>query len=203
MKILEFQNAFSQLPVISRSEIDKYFPDLDKNSISRWLEKGYLTKLRNGFYLFKNISAQDEHNLFLIAGKIYDPSYISLESALSWYGIIPEGVFTITSVTTKKTRNFVTPIGTFDYKNVKKSLFFGVQLMPSGSFYFKMAEPIKAILDLLYLRTEIKESWQMESLRFHIPRTRQIFETSPWEDYLDRIDSKTLRKKVEILQKLL
>src|SRR3989338_11387046 len=70
--------------------------------LSRNLKSGLFVKLRNNYYMLK-----DSHlPLYAIANKLYQPSYISLESALSHYGVIPEAVYTITYVTTKPTREF-------------------------------------------------------------------------------------------------
>ncbi len=67
----------------------------------------------------------NEETLFLIANKLYAPSYVSFEMALSYYGLIPEGVYAITSATSKKTATFQTPIGKFSYRTLKPQLFFG------------------------------------------------------------------------------
>ena len=85
--------------------------------ISRNLKSGLFLKLRNNYYILK-----DSHPpLYAIANKLYQPSYISLESALSHYGIIPETVYAVTSVTTKSTREFTTPKSVFSYQRIKKA----------------------------------------------------------------------------------
>ena len=127
MNIIEFQSRFKHQPVLPVIEIEQHFSDFDKNALTRWQKKNYLEKIRNGFYRFKD-QRVTEDTLFLIAGKIYTPSYISLESALSFYQLIPEGVFSITSITTLKTQSFSTPIATFSYQSVKPNLFFGYRL---------------------------------------------------------------------------
>ena len=79
--------------------------------IGRNLKSGLFVKLRNGFYAIKDSAP----SLYLIANKLYQPSYVSLEKALSHYGIIPETVYAITSVTTKPTREFKSSKGVFSY----------------------------------------------------------------------------------------
>ncbi|MCC6412754.1 MAG: hypothetical protein IT270_13905 [Saprospiraceae bacterium] len=202
MNFLSFQQTFGDVPVISVSEMEKYFPGFDRNNLSRWQDKGYLEKIRNGFYRLQK-QPVDQDVLFLMAGKIYAPSYVSLESALSYYGLIPEGVFTITSISTLKTMTFETPIGRFAYRNVKKALFFGVRLERSGNYAYKIANPVKALLDLLYLRTDIRDKNQLEGLRLNLPALKAYLEEYPLEPYLDRFDSKPLREKVSVLQKML
>ncbi len=114
--------------------------------IRRNLKSGLFMKLRNGFYALKDSNP----SLYLIANKLYQPSYISLEKALSHYDIIPETVYTITSVTTKPTREFKTSKGIFSYQRIKREFFSGYtpQKMDNSTTFF--AEPEKALADYLY-----------------------------------------------------
>ncbi len=114
--------------------------------ISRNLKSGLFLKLRNNYYMLK-----DSHpSFYLIANKLYQPSYISLESALSHYGIIPEVVYTLTSVTTKPTREFTTPKSVFSYQRIKKSVFAGYSPVTIEGNVVLLAEPEKALADYLY-----------------------------------------------------
>ena len=81
-------------------------------NLVRWQEKGYILKLRNRWYAF-NDAESSENMEWLAANLIYSPSYISLHTALSWYNLIPEMIATTTSVTTRKTNKFSTPLGIF------------------------------------------------------------------------------------------
>ncbi|MBI2443630.1 MAG: hypothetical protein HYV42_00045 [Candidatus Magasanikbacteria bacterium] len=110
------------------------------------LKSGLFIKIRNGFYILK-----DSHpSHYFVANKLYQPSYISLEKALSHYGIIPEVVYTITSVTTKVPREFDTPIGAFSYQRIKKEAFTGYSLRQLDREEVLCAEPEKALADYLY-----------------------------------------------------
>ncbi len=114
--------------------------------ISRNLKSGLFVKLRNNYYMLK-----DSHPpLNLIANKLYQPSYVSLESALSHYSIIPEVVYAVTSVTTKPTREFKTPKGVFSYQRIKKSVFTGYGPVTLEGHVIFLAEPEKALADYLY-----------------------------------------------------
>jgi predicted transcriptional regulator of viral defense system len=96
-------------------------------NLVRWQEKEYIMKLRNRWYAF-NDAESSENMEWLAANLIYSPSYISLHTALSWYNLIPEMIATTTSVTTRKTNHFSTPLGYFDY-HIKPELFgFGTYL---------------------------------------------------------------------------
>lgn len=202
MKFLDFQQAFASVPIIPVGEIERYFSGFDRNNLLRWQEKGYIEKLRNGFYRL-NKPLRDQEELFLIAGKLYAPSFISLESALSWYGLIPEGVFSITSVSHLKTRHFDTPVGRFEYRHLKKELLFGSRLASSGHLQYKIADPVKALLDFLYLRSDLQEPGHFEELRLDLPALKQFFAQYPLAQYLEQFDSVTLTRKVSILQKML
>ncbi len=94
---------------------------------------------------------KDSHpsDLF-VANKLYQPSYISLERALSYYGIIPEIVYTTTSITTKIPREFDTPLGIFSYQRIKKEAYTGYSLREIDKEKVFFAEPGKALADYLY-----------------------------------------------------
>lgn len=115
--------------------------------IHRYVEKGLFIKLRNGLYTFKG----RQPSPYLIGNTLYKPSYISLETALSFHQLIPETVYSITSVTTKATREFEALNQLFSYTRFKKSVFQGYRLVTYGDDRFLMAEPEKAMADYLYL----------------------------------------------------
>lgn len=98
--------------------------------------------------------------------RIYRPSYVSLHTALAFYGIIPEAVVQITSVTTMKTASFNNDFGEYSYKSVKENLMFGYDLKPiSDERTFQLASPEKALLDLLYLYPFYNTMDELEELR--------------------------------------
>ena len=114
--------------------------------ISRNLKSGLFVKLRNNYYMLK-----DSHlPLYAIANKLYQPSYISLESALSHYGVIPEAVYAVTSVNTKPTREFTTPKAVFSFQRIKKSVFGGYSPISIEGHVVLLADPEKALADYLY-----------------------------------------------------
>lgn len=114
--------------------------------IKRNVQSGLFVKLRNGFYVLQNSSPSS----YVIANKLYQPSYISLEKALSHYGIIPETVYTITSVTTKSTREFTTPKGVFSYQRIKRHAFAGYSPLRLDGTILLFACPEKSLADYLY-----------------------------------------------------
>ena len=87
-----------------------------------------------------------------LANKIYSPSYISLEFALSYHGVIPETVYEITSVTTKATRRLETLGKVFSYRRIKKSAYTGYGTEKQGTASFFIADAEKAFVDTNYFR---------------------------------------------------
>lgn len=114
--------------------------------LSNNINSNLFVKLRNSFYILKDTRP----SLSLIANRLYRPSYISLESALSFYEIIPETVYGITSVSTKATREFASEIGIFSYQKIKKEAFIGYQLKNVHGENIFIADAEKALADYLY-----------------------------------------------------
>ena len=122
-----------------------------RNQIGRWQDRGLLLKLRRGLYLLNKSDRQISPSRLFVANQLYSPSYVSLEYALGVYGLIPERVLDVTSVTTRKTQAFHNEVGHFIYRHIKKECFSGFKLVKdeAGLPYF-IAEPEKAVVDFLY-----------------------------------------------------
>jgi len=202
MNFQEFRAAMKSFPVFTRCEIQKYFPNFDSRRLVEWQHKGYITKLRNRYYCFADTTI-DEHFLYYVSNTIYEPSYLSLETAFSYYGFIPEGVFQLTSCTTRKTKSFQTPVGTFSYRHIKPSLFFGYQLVDWNNYRFAIAEPEKSILDFLYLHSEVKEVVDIHSLRWNPQEIANSINMSKLNTYESHINSPTLSQRVSLLKEYL
>ena len=103
---------------------------------------------------------------FYIANNLKSASYVSLQSALAWYGMIPEFVAEITSVTTGRPQTFETPMGRFSFRHINKSFFWGYQRveLTTGQKVF-IARPEKALLDLVYLTPGGDKEEFIEELR--------------------------------------
>jgi len=109
-------------------------------------QEGLLIRLKKGVYALKTDLPSEEE----IANALYQPSYISFEYALAYYGILPEMTYTITSATTKPTRLFTTNDMTYSYRTIKKSAYTGHVLVKKENRSFFLAEPEKALVDYLY-----------------------------------------------------
>lgn len=89
-----------------------------QNRLCRLVESHELNRIKNGIYTFSQKNQKKSLNNYLLANTIYGPSYVSLESALEYYSMIPERVFNVTSITPKRTKNFNTPLGSFIYRKI-------------------------------------------------------------------------------------
>ncbi len=152
--------------------------------------------IRRGYYIFSDLEL-NESVLFLIANKIYSPSYISLEMAFSYYNLIPEAVYGITSVTSQKTNNFKTGLGEFMYSHVKPELMFGYNLVRYGIYNFKIAEIEKTLLDYLYLNPQIKTRDGFASIRFNDEIFKDNSDKNKLLSYLKIFNNKSLTKRLE------
>ena len=116
--------------------------------IHRLKKQGYIISLKRGLYQLSDGHVPDLY----LANKLYEPSYVSLEFALSYHRIIPENVYEITSVTTKATRRFSALGKSFTYRSIKKDAFTGYVSKNDGNYNYLIADPEKAFVDLTYLR---------------------------------------------------
>lgn len=144
MKLNDFKKMMLK-PVFTWEEAKmvafKTPPAVLKVQLNYWKKRGELTALKRGVYLFPERKRETAE----IAKALYSPCYFSLESALHYYGLIPDVVFASTLVTTKATRTFKTPVGHFIYHKIKLEAFLGYDSKTL------MAEPEKVLVDYLYL----------------------------------------------------
>lgn len=172
-----------KMPVFSRTDVLKLFPEEPVNQINtqlyRMIKRGDLIGLKRGMYVFPNLNIDE----FVIANKLYSPSYVSLESALNIFGVIPDIPSVVTSVTTVTSKKINTSLGNFKYSKINENLFFGYKsiLDERSGFYYSIANPEKALLDLIYIRkvknlseyrVDLNNINQTESLNYsqHFPK---------------------------------
>lgn len=181
------------------NQIYAWQPHFDKNNLTRWLKKGLLIRLKQGYYTFPEYENKPGFSYYF-ANRIYKPSYISLHTALSFYGIIPESVVQITSVTSLKTAVFKNDFGEYSYKSVKNNLMFGYDLKQhSNNTVLKFAKPEKALLDLLYLYPFYNTIQEMKDLRFDEDFMYDDLDTELIKKYTEKFNNKTLAKRVKLL----
>lgn len=195
MTIIELKESLNQFTIFSINDVRKIEPEFDKRRLNEWHKKGYLKKVIRGHYIFSDL-AVNENVLFEIANKIYNPSYVSLEIALSYYHLTPESVYEITSVATRKTNEFKTPIARFNYKSLKPNLFFGYKLVKYDQKSFKIAEVEKAILDYLYFNPRLKTAADFEGIRIDLDSFQEQVNQERLKKYLSEFNQKTFQKRV-------
>ena len=198
MNFLEFRTEFFEAGVVSVHQVRAWHPDFDKNNLTRWTKQRLLVKLRQGFYAFPEyLNSRDF--AFYVSGRIYKPSYISLHTALAFYGIIPEAVVQITAVSSLKTEEFVNDFGTYSYKKMREDLIFGYELMKFGERTIQFAMPEKALLDLLYLYPFYNTPDEMKELRLDEDYMQDELNRERLTEYAARFDSKALDRRVKIM----
>jgi len=124
-------------------------------NVARWIEKGNIIQLKKGVYVTKEywqLCPDKQSYGELVANILKKPSYLSGEYVLQKYGVLSESVFSITSITRKKTKVYTNKLGTFSYSNIKKDLFTGFNLIPKSGYEIKEATKVKALFDYLYYR---------------------------------------------------
>ena len=202
MNFIEFRNRFLPLACITTNQVYATYPEFNRNNLGHWVKKGYLIRLRQGYYTFPEFKESTEFALYF-ANIIYKPSYISLHTALSFYGIIPEAVPKITSVTTLKTITFSNDFGEYSYKNIRPELMFGYDLreMENGR-RIMFATPEKAIIDLLYLYPFYNTERDLEELRLDESYMEDDFNAKRLMEFSDRIGGKALSNRISLLKKV-
>lgn len=154
-----------------------------RDKISNLLRQGTIIKVKKGLYIFGKDVSRGPYSHETLANLIYGPSYISLDYALQSYGLIPEQVETVTSVTTGQSKIFSTPVGTFSYRKIGEVPFAsGMDSIenPAGDSYL-IAVPEKALVDKIQsdrgtaIRTQrAMERYLIENLRLEMSDIRQM-----------------------------
>jgi predicted transcriptional regulator of viral defense system len=174
--------TFRNFPVIDTENLFTGMQDIRaiKVQISRWLKTGKLIQIKRGFYLFSTNYRIKEPFKPYLAALLVKPSYISCEKALEFHGLIPEGVGVYTSVTTKRQAKFDSGEGTFEYRHVKPSLFWGYNSVSHENQTGFVASPEKAVLDFFYFKRIHVGMEFIEELRL---QNLEVINTDRLRDY--------------------
>lgn len=165
-------------------------PDHVRRQLSRWVRAGKIHQLRRGLYALAPPFRKAKPHPFVLANRIVPASYVSLQSALAHFDLIPEHVPVVTSVTTGRPDERDTPLGAFAYRHVSPPAFFGYRLLEFGRTQSAfVATPEKALLDLVYLTPRADRRDYLEGLRLQNTDRLDI-------DELDRLASRFERPKL-------
>ena len=123
-----------------------------RGKIARMIRSGELFRLRRGLY-----ATRRDLNPLGLAASLYGPSYISFETALSYYGLIPEAVYEITSATLKRPAEFQNIFGRFHYRRIPERVYsIGIERVTESGLPFLMASPTKAVCDRIALEARMR-----------------------------------------------
>ena len=210
VSFIEFKEKLLPEGCFSIHQARLYFPTFDRNNLTRWTKKGLLLRLRQEWYAFPELLQRPDFARY-VACRIYRPSYISLHTALSIYGMIPEAVSSITSVSTLKTAKFENAFGQYAYQNVKPDLFFGYKpvMLPLNTaiinppqLAWMLAHPEKALLDLLYLYPFYDSEEELEQLRLDDDFMTGELDLDRLSEYQQKMSNKALNARVKKLLKI-
>jgi len=202
MNFWQLRNQFYDLVCFNVNQIYAWQPDFEKNNLTRWTKKNLLVKLRNSWYIFPDYLKTPNIQYF-VSNKIYSPSYVSLHSALAFYGIIPEAIVQTTAVSSLKKANFGNVFGSFSFQQILQELMFGNEqktFLNNHSLIF--ATPEKAILDLLYLYPQYNNEPEITELRFDVDFMQEDLNIDRLNEFTGRFQSKSLKNRVNILLKI-
>ena len=125
-----------------------------RRQLSRWSKSGKIYQLRRGIYSLAPPFQKVTPHPFLVANRLLSASYVSLQSALAYYGMIPEHVPVTTSITTSRPSRWETPLGIYDFRHIQIPFFDGYRMVDFGDQQQAfIAIPEKALLDLIYLES--------------------------------------------------
>jgi len=175
--IEEVKQKIDSSPYLTRKNLELLLGSNRRTSddrIKSLIKSGVLIRLKNGFYISKSYLDRDrepEKYREYLANILYRPSYISLKYALSAYGLIPESVYNITSVTLSKTKTFDNYLGVFIYRKVKNELFDGYTTVPCKNLAVSFASKAKCLFDFIYLA---KLPLEIENIRSYLTTDSRI-----------------------------
>jgi predicted transcriptional regulator of viral defense system len=166
-----------KLSIFSVREAEMLFPAEKKESIavylSRWQKAGKLGRLRKGIYELVYPVKKDIPDMYA-ANRLYGPSYVSMETALSRYGLISEAAMACVSVTPKTTREYKNSFGLFLYHTVRQKAFTGYRLEKNGAYDILIADPEKAFADFIYFKKRDGKTVDLTEERFDLKLLKKL-----------------------------
>jgi len=173
-------------------------PQIVRLQLTRWVNSGRVYQLRRGLYSIAPPFQKIRPHPFLVANHLQKASYVSLQSALAYYGLIPEVVNITTSVSTGRPERLETPIGIYEFRHIKMDLLFGYKKTNLGDQSAFVATPEKTLLDLIYLHPGGDSFDYLRELRL---QNTEILDISILREFAEKFKTPKLQKAVKgILQ---
>ena len=178
---------------VYRALSKKYSRLVLKKRLYELKERGWLVPLRRGLYFVSDISSRGFVNVspFVIAAAFNENSYISMDSALSFYGLFEQSLRTTSSVTPYKSKKYAFQGSTYRYMKIRKQLYFGFKSANAEGYYFKIAELEKVILDYLYFKND---TYSMDLLIEKLKKAKDRLDTVKLFGYAKKFPEATRRK---------
>lgn len=203
MRFSEFESIVKDFPLFKLNDIRKFDLDFHRRQLVTWTQKGYLKQIAGEYYVLAERTI-DEAFLYMAANLIYEPSYVSLESALAYYQVIPETVLGVTSISSRRTKAFASDWGIFQYRSIKRNLMFGYDVVEIDQHKkYKMAKLEKSILDYLYLNPGLNQVVDFEGLRWNKDQLISGIDKEIFKTYLEIFNKSTLLYRAESLKEYL
>lgn len=163
-----FYDKFSNCPLITPQMVYALGGDWRcvQVQMSRWVKAGKLIKLAREKYVLSPLYQKKEFSSVYVANHLVYPSYVSLEYALSFFDLIPEAVFSVTSVTPLRPVFYQTGSGNFMYRHIKQEMFWGYESQSERTKEAMIACPEKALLDIFYFWTGEISKARVTEMRF-------------------------------------
>lgn len=159
---------YGNLPV-SAATLTLEFPDIRKSAQKLGLleRNKDIIRLRRDLYVCSEKVSGKVLSLELIANRLLNPSYVSMSTALRYYGLIPESVYLIQSVTIKESREYETPVGRFVFTHIKRDAFnIGISNIEENGYSFLIASPEKALCDLIANTPSLQLRYRKDALLY-------------------------------------
>jgi len=171
-----------------------------RRQLSRWTKSGHLYQLRRGLYALAPPFQKIKPHPFVVANHMMRSSYVSLQSALGYYGLIPDIVPVTTSVTTGRPNQWQTPLGFYAFQHIKAEFFFGYELVDLGHDQQAfIATPEKALLDLIHLQPGGDSAEYLQELRL---QNLEVLDPEKLQHQAERASSPKLKRATANLVKL-
>ena len=203
MRFSEFRLRIAPIIAFNLNDIRKIDSNFHQPQLMDWLKRGFIKSFAGEYYLLAD-QEMDESLRFMLANRLYEPSYISLESALAYYHIIPESVLSVTSISSRKSKQFESEWGIFYYRSVKPLYMFGyevIEIAPDRKY--SMASLEKAVLDYLYLNAQISSIYDFEGLRWDREALLPIVSSDRFHTYQNIFNKKALDNRIYQLMRYL
>ena len=181
---------------------DYRFP---KDKIAAMEKQQQLIRIKKGLFVVAQQEGTSPISRELIANHLYGPSYVSLESALSYHNLIPERVYRVRSVTMKRFKMYDTPLGVFEYRTVSPEYFsIGIQQqVTQDNTAFLIASPEKALFDLIVLSSGLRLQ-SSKAVKIYLEENLRIdlFENRSWNTEIISQCMEVGKKKTALSQLL-